>query len=135
NALSVNQRYYRAVDTLLKERRTKSDQLGAKKQWQNSASWHEYTAGKLDQLPSVNVDPDLLNYASACAAKIRVMSESLRGVNIQDKVLDTYIRSGWNYGSAWGAYYGGGAYGGWGGYGSNYKDVQSAKAEAAAASA
>jgi len=126
----TSQRYFRAVDSMLKELRTKSDQFGAKQKWQASANWHEQTASRIDQLPNVNVDPELQRYAATEAGRVRVMAESLRGVNVQDKVLDSYKRSGYDYGGyGWGGYYGGG------GYWSNEKGVDSAKAETAAKSA
>jgi hypothetical protein len=128
------QRNFRAIDAMVKELRSKSDQFGRKRQWQASANWHEQTASRIDQLPNVNVDPDLMQYASSTAARIRIMAESLRGVNIQDKVLDSKVRYGstdWSYGGGynWGGYYGGG------GWYDNRQDVETAKAEQAAAGA
>lgn len=133
-ALAANsQRYFKAVNNLLKELRDKSDRMDRDRAWNTNASWYEYTVKKLDQLPIVNVDQDLVNYTNTVTAQLRMCAESLRGVNIEGKVLDSYKRKSVGYG--WDGGYGYGGYGIGGFYGGqydNYQEVASAKAENAA---
>jgi hypothetical protein len=127
---TTSQSYYKAVDSLLKEMRERSDRYDKQRAWNSSASWYEYTANKIDQLPVVNTDEKLLAYSSQIVDQLRLCAQSLRGVDIKGRVLDTYKReytSGSGYG--WGGYYGG--YDASLGY-SNEQDVKSAKAENAA---
>jgi len=130
---TTSQQYFRAVDGLLKSLRTKSDLLDRQRAWNTNASWYEYAAQKIDTLPVVNTDETLLQYSAGVAQQLRLAGESLRGVNITNRVIDTYKRSGWTggdgYGYGWGGYYGGG------GYGSNVQQVESSQAEVAAAGA
>jgi hypothetical protein len=127
--LVTSQRYYRALQTLLNDLRKKSDQLDKARDWNNNAAWYEYAAGKIDQLPTVDTDPDLVKMGDDVAGKLRVMAQSLRGVNIQNKVLDSqqYTNQGWG---GWGGYYGG--YGGGRYSDSNWREVASAKVQQAA---
>jgi hypothetical protein len=74
-----------------------------------------------------------LAYAAEVSAQLRIMGESLRGVAITGRVLDTYRRGGTDLG--WGGFNNG-----WGGgfgvvSGSNVQQVESSRAEVAAAGA
>lgn len=129
-----SQRYFKAVNNLLTELRTKSDRMDRDRAWTVNASWYEYTVRKLEQLPIVNVDQNLIDYTNEVAAQLRICAQSLRGVNIDNLVLDTEKRKsmggyGYNstYGNGWGGFYGG-QY-------SNYQEVTTAKAQVAAAGA
>lgn len=130
----TSQRYVKAVNTLITDLRARTERLEKTRQYNDNAAWHDYVAQKIDQLPNVNTDPDVQKYAGDVTAKLHMMSESLRGVNIQNKVVDTYERTspGNAYGgySSWGGYYGGGFGGSYSN--SNWKDIASQKAENAA---
>jgi hypothetical protein len=128
----TSQRYYRAISTLLDDLRKKSDQLDRARNWSDNASWYEYSARKIDDLPTVDTDPELVKLGNDIAGKLRIMAQSLRGVNIQNKVLDSYEHTNQGWGG-WGGYYGG--YGGGRYSESNWREVASAKAEQAAAGA
>lgn len=138
---STSQAYFRAVDNLLKDLRTRSDRLDRGRNWNTNASWYEYTAQKIDSLPVVNTDEQLLQYSADVAAQLRICGESLRGVNITNRVLDTYKRGGSGFGvdagMGWGGWGGGVGVVGLGGFGysSNVQQVESSKAETAAAGA
>lgn len=123
---TTSQSYYKAVDTLLKDLRERSDRYDKQRAWTANASWYEYTANKIDQLPVVSTDEKLLAYSSQVVEQLRLCAKSLRGVDIKRQVLDTYKR---DYAGNWGGYYGG--YDPSIGY-SNEQDVRSAKAENAA---
>ncbi len=131
---TTSQAYFRAVDALLKDLRTKSDRLDRQRAWNTNASWYEYTAQKIGTLPVVNTDETLLQYSAEIADQLRICGQSLRGVNITNRVLDTYKRGGMGWGGGdggWGGYYGGGGFG----YSSNVQQVESSQAETAAAGA
>lgn len=126
------QSYFKAVNNLLKELRAKSDLMDRDRAWNTNASWYEYTIRKIQQLPIVNVDPAMVEYTNGTINQLLICSQSLRGVNIQGKVLDSYKRESAG-GNGWGGYGYGGYYGGGGvGMTSNYQEVASAKAENAA---
>jgi hypothetical protein len=97
-----------------------------------NALWHQKYADWIDRLPILNVDPDLLTYGRDVAMRFRALSQSLQGIYMNNRYLNTQRAFGqavvpqttWNigfgsYGPA-GGYYGGyGGYGGWssGGWG------------------
>lgn len=130
---TTSQAYFRAVRRLLDDLRVRSDRLDRQRAWNTNASWYEYAAQKIDALPVVNTDEALLAYSAEVAAQLRLMGESLRGVTISGRVIDTYRRGGTDLG--WGGFNNGWG-GGWGVVsGSNVQQVESSKAEVAAAGA
>jgi hypothetical protein len=128
----TSQRFLRACDSIMTDVRARSDQYERTKNFQEDALWFEYYAKKIDQLPTVNVDEDLLQYAANLTGKFRDMADSLRGVDIQNRVLTTYEVNAWT-GASWGgqAYYGGTGFAG-NSYSSNAHEIAQAKAENAA---
>lgn len=127
---TTSQAYFRAVRRLLDDLRVRSDRLDRQRAWNTNASWYEYAAQKIDALPVVNTDPALLAYSADVAAQLRLMGESLRGVTITGRVLDTYKRGGMTNDFGWGGWGGGGV-----GFSSNVQQVESSRAEVAAAGA
>jgi hypothetical protein len=130
---ALTQRYFKAVNNLLKDLRTKSDQMDRDRAWNVNASWYEYTVRKIDQLPIVNVDQALVDYTNNVTAQLRICAQSLRGVNIDNLVLDSEKRKSVGYGYAGTGGYGVGGF--YGGQFDNYQDVATAKAQTAAAGA
>jgi len=130
---TTSQQYFKAVDSLLKEMRQRSDRYDKGRNWTISAEWYEYTANKIDQLPIVNTDEQLVAYSAQIVDQLRLCGKSNRGVDIKRQVIDTYKRSSGEMG--WGGFYGGAFYGYGGGQGtmvSNEQEITSAKAENAA---
>ncbi len=130
---ALTQRYFKAVNNLLKDLRTKSDQMDRNRAWTVNASWYEYTVRKIDQLPIVNVDQGLVDYTNNVTAQLRICAQSLRGVNIDNLVTDSEKRKSVGYGYAGTGGYGVGGF--YGGQYDNYQDVATAKAQTAAAGA
>ncbi len=133
----ASQRYFRVVNSLvdnLKKTRKRYEELStaasanaptAYKLADNAVA-HDNCAKKIEQLPILDVDEDLVKYALDVSARLRAMAESLRGVKIQDNVLESYRQS-----SAYGYRgYGGGYYE----YYTNAPEIRAKKAENAAGS-
>jgi hypothetical protein len=55
--------------------------------------WYETYATKIDELPVVDVDEEMLQYSGTVAEKLRSLAASLRGSNERQNVLDSYTRS------------------------------------------
>jgi hypothetical protein len=55
--------------------------------------WYETYATKIDELPVVNVDEEMLDYSARVSEKLRSLAASLRGSNDRINVLDSYTRS------------------------------------------
>jgi hypothetical protein len=67
--------YYSKVIALLRDLKIDSREL---KTWGNLALWMEKYANRIDQLPVVNVDPELLEYGSKTSETLRQASSTLR---------------------------------------------------------
>lgn len=83
--LAAAQRYFKAVALLLNDLQR---QVQKSKNYESSAHWFDSFARQIDQLPTLDVDRDLLAYAGSVAAKLRAISASLRGVVINVKSLE-----------------------------------------------
>jgi hypothetical protein len=115
----TSQRYLRAVTTLLNDLRAQYTNVRTIDQ---SGAWFDRYATKIDALPTLNVDPDLVQYALSLSAKMRSLSASLRGIPLANSVLDQHrtsqtvvIPGQWQGGHTWNGW--GGWWGGWGGVG------------------
>ncbi len=86
--LEASRTYYGSVTTLLKDLRSqKAESAGS------AALWYERYAAKIDQLPILGVDPELLAYGADVAKQLRDMSNAIRGVG-----LGTNYRMSFAYG-------------------------------------
>ncbi len=88
--------------------------------------WFDRYAKKIDRLPILHVDPDLLDYGQKTAETLRYMSGKRKGANIDTGVARSNINASGGYG------YGDGYSGGYNGYygyygyrGAGYEDVTS----------
>lgn len=73
----ASQRYYRAVNKLLDDLREKK----GKTQGQ-TAFWHDQYAQKIDRLPLLNVDEELLKAGAEIAERLRQIAMDMRGAGI-----------------------------------------------------
>jgi hypothetical protein len=112
--------YYQAVDTLLEDLKKQK----AKGQ-RGMALWFDKYSEKIDALPVLNVDNELLDWGHAIARNFRLLAMSLRGVDVQKSMLEcskewlyvpptAYV--GYNYASV-----------NAGAYGNNFGQVQNAQ--------
>lgn len=77
------------------------------------AKWNEQNARRIDELSTVGVDPDMIDYGSKVSDMLRENSTAIRNVNVSTG--QTQASQGLSRGVSWG-------YGGYGGgyYGGNY---------------
>ena len=112
----ASQQYYKSIEALLEDLR---DEKRDKKTYTagSVALWYDKYARKIDNLPILNVDDDLLSYGSDVAELLRGGETALKGVGMR-----TSLRTGENdgntgYNSVYGYQEEGSRYGGYGGYG------------------
>jgi hypothetical protein len=112
---SASLAYYKAIIVLLDELEEKQ---GAKKQsFQRVGLWHQKYAEKIDDLPILNVDEELLNWGAKVSSMLRALASSFAGIELSLGTVQKYktefdvINPGY-YGYAGAAgYYGGVGYG------------------------
>jgi hypothetical protein len=132
-AMVATRRYFRSVQSLIVELKDLNNQASHSGM---VIQWYDTYARKIDQLPLLDVDQEMLQYGRATSEKLRALAASLNGQNITSGVLDSYKRT--NYYASGASYYGG--YYGYGYQGgsfwkdTNAADVQTAKSEAVAKS-
>ncbi|MBI5761202.1 MAG: hypothetical protein HZA46_21990 [Planctomycetales bacterium] len=85
NRLAASQRFYKAVNTLLNDLEKHARKS---KNYATSAHWFDTYAKQVDQLPTRDVDADLLAYAGSVSSKLRAVAGSLRGVPLDVKSLE-----------------------------------------------
>jgi hypothetical protein len=128
--LLASQRYFAAITSYLGDLRDQKANT-----FESLAVWYDKYSQKIDNLPVLDVDPDLITFGTNISNTLRAISQSARGVPIKQSVLtqqETHIQGGgytpygYGYANAYGAGYGTA----WG-YQyldvNNYKAVQSAK--------
>jgi hypothetical protein len=131
---AASQRYFKSIQTVL------NDLADIKsKSFNGIAYWYEKYAKDVDQLPILNVDPELLNYGNGVSVMLRSIAASLRGTRMNKELLDQYkgeatfsTPSYYNYWSGPGYWY---AYGNPGSYYeiNNYNAIIRLQSQAASA--
>jgi len=94
--LEASKRYFKSLEKLV---------TSLRQEMRTSNLWFEKTARKIDGLPILNVDDDLLGFGSWLSKNLRQMAEGLRGVGREVNVAQSY-----------GPYVDVGSYGGYGYY-------------------
>lgn len=92
-SLSAALRYYRAVNSALDDLKAQGEAKG--KNYVKSATLLDAYAAKIEKLSLTDVDPLLVQYGASVAAKLRAMSGSLRGLQVQLEVYDNYKSTTW----------------------------------------
>jgi hypothetical protein len=77
SAAAASQRYFSSVKTMLDDL-----QQQKVKSYKQQAYWYHQFGEKIDELPILNVDPDLLKYGSAVSTTLRGMSNLSTNVNV-----------------------------------------------------
>jgi hypothetical protein len=75
--------YFHSVDTLLRDLKNQR----AKTQ-KGIGAWFDKYSQKIDALPVLNVDNELLDWGQAIARNFRLLAMSLRGVDVQTSILE-----------------------------------------------
>ncbi|WP_437205737.1 hypothetical protein [Planctomicrobium sp. SH664] len=107
STVSPSRKYLTSVNRVIDDL-TKA--LRRAKNYEQTAFWHENFARKIDELPSQDVDPQLLEYGSHVATRLRALARSLRGqaliINTHEGTI-TYDMSydpGWASLNVWGGF-------------------------------
>jgi hypothetical protein len=78
----ASQQYFKSVKNML-------DDLGGKRQseefvtWGQVAVWFQKYAARIDQLPVLHVDPDLINWGSHVSDQLRQAQSAMQGIGTQ----------------------------------------------------
>ncbi len=59
------------------------------KEYDRTATWHDTYATKIQNFPTTNVDPEVVQYASYLAGGLQTLASSLRGLPVRYNVLAT----------------------------------------------
>ena len=121
--IKVSQEHFHAVVRMFRD--LKGDMRNSKNLASNSL-WFDKYARRIERLPILNVDEDLLNYSAFVANSMRQAALSVRTMGIQSNVRQKQIISssaGYGYVSS----YRHGRYGSYGGYGVANNPVAEAK--------
>ncbi len=97
--------YFKSIKSILADIRTESKDSVTLGQ---NAAWLDRWARKIERLPILNVDPDLLDYGAFVVAKLRGSSDSLKGIGINSAYRSAGIQDttqGWVAGG-YSGYYG-----------------------------
>ena len=114
----ASQQYFKSLMSILDDVRTESQDA---KTFGQNALWFDKWARRIDRLPMVNVDSDLLNFGRAVATALRNMAASMRGIGINSaarsaQIYQTVTTDSSAYTGAWGGGYS---------YYSEWRDVDS----------
>lgn len=85
--VEASQLYFRAINELLEDLRTRNDA----KTLAQYGVWFSSYARKIDKLPLLNVDADLLDYGSYVSEQLRTASRSVQNIGIQSAARQAKI--------------------------------------------
>ncbi|MCE9561045.1 MAG: hypothetical protein K8U57_03215, partial [Planctomycetes bacterium] len=92
----MTRRYLMAIDTIV----ATTKEMQKSPDYNKMATWHDKAADQIDQLSRRNVDPIAADAAYQTARRLRAVAQSLRGVPIDKKALESqeyYYTTGGGY--------------------------------------
>jgi hypothetical protein len=103
----ASQQYFKSLTSILDDVRTESKDA---KTFGQNALWFDKWARRIDRLPIVNVDNDLLTFGRAVAMALRNMAASMRGIGINSaargaQIYQTVTTDSNAYAGMWGGGY------------------------------
>ena len=110
----ASQQYFKSVAELVDDLRQKPDTTGVKTMGQVGA-WYGKYARRIDELPMLNVDPELLDYGAFVASALRQGESTFRGAGGRSRVQQLNVPT--QYDVVGGVRAGYGRWGAYGGYG------------------
>ncbi len=122
----ASQEYFKTIETLLDDLKgkRKSDEFVT---WGQVGLWFERYAKKIDNLPILNVDNELLDYGAFVADSLRQSETAMKGIGAKSGYRKTQLPNV----SGGGTYYGGYGYGYGYGYGAPRAGAAAANLDAA----
>ena len=117
-------RYYKSVKKVVEGLRgTGAQTLGQR------GLWCDREGRKIDNLPILDVDPELVEWGAQVASLLRGTGLNIRGVNMKAATMEdvSMVSSGGGGGYGWGGYGWGGAYGGGGLPSAGYNEAAAAR--------
>jgi len=105
------QEYFKRTEGILQDLRRHK---GEAKTIGTIGLWFGNYANKIDRLPMLNVDPEMLDYGSYLSSQLRNCSQTIKGVGIQQRPAEIEAGRAAGGGGISANVYG---YAGWGGYG------------------
>lgn len=103
----ATQQYFKAITSMRDDLR---NQASTSKTLGQNAMWIDNWARRIDRLPILNVDPEMLSYGRYLTTRMRDSSAALKGIGIntaaeQAQVYQQYNVQGEGYGGFWGGGY------------------------------
>lgn len=77
--VAATRKYYRETNRLVADLQRANRTA---KDYQKTAAWHDSFARRIEQLPVVGVDPEMLDYGAGVAQKLHMLAASLRGTKV-----------------------------------------------------
>jgi hypothetical protein len=114
--IATSQNYFKSITSLLddlKIKRSTSEFVT----WGQVGAWFEKYARKIDALPILNVDPELLDYGAFVAHALRDAENAMKGIGVRSSYRKTELPTQYTYNVRGGAVGDAGWYGTGGAYG------------------
>jgi hypothetical protein len=92
--VAATQKYLKAVQSTMDEVREQSQEA---KTFSQNALWFDQWARRLDNLPVLNVDPELVDFTSKVTTDMRGIAAALRGIGIQSGSREAQVWSSYSY--------------------------------------
>jgi hypothetical protein len=128
--IATSQNYFKSVTSLLDDLRIKRS-TGEMVTWGQVGAWFEKYARKIDALPILNVDPELLDYGAYVAHSLRDAENAMKGIGVRSSYRKTELPSEYTYNVRGGAAAGANWYGARGGYGYAWTAQENVRGEMA----
>jgi hypothetical protein len=109
-----SQTYFKSIESLLDDLRIKRSSSEFVT-WGQVGAWFEKYARKIDGMPILHVDPELLDYGAYVANSLRDAENSMKGIGMRSGYRKTELPTQYNYNVQ------AGAVGGWGPYGAGVR--------------
>ncbi|MFN0198947.1 MAG: hypothetical protein ACKVT0_19535 [Planctomycetaceae bacterium] len=101
DAAKNSQAYFNSIEGLLKDLRPKQQKANA-----SDARWMEQYAAKIDKLPILHVDKDLLDYGENLSETLRIMAGTRRKTGMQGAVNSRHVNDNNGYDNGYNNGYG-----------------------------
>jgi hypothetical protein len=86
--VAASQQYFKALSSILKDAREESKDA---KTFGQNAMWFDKWARRIDKLPLLNVDKDLLGFGQYVSTQLRNMAASMRGIGIRSGAREAQV--------------------------------------------